>query len=343
MKSIELAPGYLISPLVTGCWQLAADHGAASDAFEEISQRWRAGIEAGYTTFDCADIYTGVEESLGRFVATLEDPSRVQIHTKYVPDRSALATLDRRTVEQAIDRSLRRLGRDAIDLLQFHWWDYAVPGAIEAAMWLDDLRRAGKIRHLGLTNFDLEHVAGVVGAGVQVTAVQVQYSVLDRRPEQEFASWCQQHGIGLLCYGALGGGLLSDRYRGQRDGADAEANRSLTKYRLIVEEAGGWEALQETLQALAATAERHGVSTALAALRWVLDRPGVAAVIVGASRRDRLRETRDLWQTDWEDEKWPELEELMGRRPGPQGAVYGLERDPTGPHLGILRMSLNAE
>jgi len=342
VKSVELAPGYRVSPLVTGCWQLAEDHGAASVAFDELCSRWRRGIEAGYTTFDCADIYTGVEELLGRFLAQLDDPTRVQIHTKYVPDRAALATLDRSTVARAVERSLGRLGREALDLLQFHWWDYAVPGAIEVAIWLDELRRAGKIRHLGLTNFDLDHVRGIVDAGVELTSIQVQYSVLDRRPERALAPWCRERGIALLAYGTLAGGLLSDRYRGAPDLTTPAANRSLTKYRLIVEEFGGWDALQDVLEGLEAVAARHGVSTALAALRWVLERPGVAAVIVGASKRDRRDASRGLWQTGWAAERWSELQRVLALHPGPQGTVYGLERDPAGPHMGILRMSLNA-
>jgi aryl-alcohol dehydrogenase-like predicted oxidoreductase len=341
-RPVELAPGYRIPPLVTGCWQLAADHGAASVPLAALYDNWRRGLEAGYTAFDCADIYTGVEELLGRFAAGLGDPDRVQIHTKYVPDRGDLATLDRAAVESAVNRSLRRLGREALDLLQFHWWDYDVPGAIDVAMWLDELRRAGKIRHLGLTNFDLEHVREIASAGVELTSVQVQYSVLDRRPAGEFASWCQQRGIGLLCYGTLAGGFLSERFRGAREPVERPVNRSLVKYRLIIDECGGWVALQDVLEALAATASRRGVTLPLAALRWALDQPGTVAAIVGASRHSRWDEYAELWRADWEEESWPELEAVLAARRGPRGDIYALERDPEGGHMAILRMNLNA-
>jgi aryl-alcohol dehydrogenase-like predicted oxidoreductase len=339
---VELAPGYEIPRLITGCWQLAADHGAASADFEELATRWSRAVDAGYTTFDCADIYTGVEELLGRFLQRVSNPERVRIHTKYVPDRGDLATLDRRQVERAVDRALVRLGRDRLDMLQFHWWDYAIEGCVEAACWLEEIRRKGKIRLLGLTNFDLEHTERIVEAGVQVSALQVQYSLLDRRPKQGLADWCHRRGVALLAYGCLAGGFLTDAHRLAPDpGTTSLANRSLAKYRLIVDELGGWRVLQELLAALAAVSTRHRVSLATTAIRWVLDRPAVAAAIVGASRKKRAAGSRALWSPQWSGESWDELRQVLRRYPGPGGEVYGLERDPEGPHMAILRMGLN--
>ena len=87
-------------------------------------------------------------------------------------------------MERIIDRSLRRLGVERLDLVQFAWWDYEVPRYVETAVWLDEQRRAGKIRLLGATNFDVSHLAEIVEAGVPLVAHQVQYSLLDRRPER---------------------------------------------------------------------------------------------------------------------------------------------------------------
>jgi aryl-alcohol dehydrogenase-like predicted oxidoreductase len=95
----------------------------------------RLFVEAGITTFDCADIYTGVEELIGAFLADYRPGTggrpEVQVHTKYVPDLRSLGSLRKADVEGAIDRSLRRLRVDRLDLVQFHWWDYSVPGWIE--------------------------------------------------------------------------------------------------------------------------------------------------------------------------------------------------------------------
>ena len=118
-------------------------------------------VEAGITTFDCADIYTGVEALIGEWLKR-RNASRcratVQVHTKYVPDLDRLPTHSRADVVRGVDRSLARLGVERIDLVQLHWWDYDVPGYVDAAVWLDELRRAGKIRHVGVTNFDQQRL-----------------------------------------------------------------------------------------------------------------------------------------------------------------------------------------
>ena len=114
-------------------------------------------VDAGITTFDCADIYTGVEALIGEWLKRRGARGAavpVQVHTKYVPDLDRLPTHSRADVVRGVDRSLARLGVERLDLVQLHWWDYDVPGYVDAAAWLDELRRAGKIRHVGLTNFD---------------------------------------------------------------------------------------------------------------------------------------------------------------------------------------------
>ena len=124
----------------------------------------------------------------------------MQVHTKYVPDLDRLPTHSRADVVRGVDRSLARLGVERLDLVQLHWWDYSVPGYVEAAVWLDELRRAGKIRHVGLTNFDRQRLSEIVAAGATITSHQVQYSVLDRRPAAGLAAQCarRRHRAALL-------------------------------------------------------------------------------------------------------------------------------------------------
>src|ERR1700722_7199094 len=105
-----------------------------------------AFVEAGITTFDCADIYTGVERLIGSFRRAYPTHAKqVQIHTKFVPDLAYLRSLDGAGIAATIDRSLTRLGQERLDLVQFHWWDFAIPRYVETALELDRLRRAGKI------------------------------------------------------------------------------------------------------------------------------------------------------------------------------------------------------
>ncbi len=219
MDTAELRPGYRISRVIRGNWQLAGGHGdvgheAALDALQ-------AAFDAGLTTFDCADIYTGVEALIGAFRARLaetrgaEAASRLQVHTKLVPDLDRLASLDKASLASIVDTSLRRLRTERLDLVQFHWWDYAVPGAVEAMVWLAEIARAGKIRFVGATNFDTPHTQAILAAGVPLVSMQTQYSLLDARPEHALAPLCRAHDVALLCYGTVAGGLLSDPWLGR--------------------------------------------------------------------------------------------------------------------------------
>jgi aryl-alcohol dehydrogenase-like predicted oxidoreductase len=337
----QLAPGYTISCLLKGGWQLAGGHGPV-DAAAALPDMDRF-VDAGITTFDCADIYTGVEVLIGEWLKGRRahgSPIPVQVHTKYVPDLDRLPTHSRADVVSGIDRSLARLGVDVLDLVQLHWWDYHMPGYVEAAGWLDEQRRAGKLRHIGLTNFDQQRLAEFVAAGIPVVSHQVQYSVLDRRPANGIAAQCARDGIGLLCYGALAGGFLSERYVGRPDAAPPFENRSLVKYRLIIDEFGGWDRFQEMLAVLGSVAARHGVGIGAVAIRWVLDQPGVSGVIVGARHARHLDATRQACELALDDDDRAAVARVQCASNGPSGDVYDLERVKGGPHASIMRYTL---
>ena len=338
----QLADGYSFARLINGCWQLAAGHSGHRPGNEELLGGLEELARAGFTTFDCADIYSGVEELLGELRRRLSPEGvDIEIHTKFVPDRGALRGISRRYVREIVHRSLQRLGVDRLDLVQYHWWDWEVPGWIDVALWLDELRRQGDIGRLGMTNTDVVHLAEILEAGVPIVTNQVQYSLLDRRPDNGLAAFCREQGVELLCYGALAGGFLSARWLGSPEPTAPLANRSLVKYRLIVDELGGWRELQTLLATLGAIAERHEVSLANVAARWVLDRPAVGAIIVGAGGAAHLEENLRLFDLELDDEDQRALGRLLAERPGPPGDVYSLERDWSGPHAAILRTELN--
>jgi aryl-alcohol dehydrogenase-like predicted oxidoreductase len=334
-----LAPGYTVSRVIKGGWQLAGGHGAVDRAAAIADMH--AFVDAGITTFDCADIYTGVEALIGEFVRE-RGRDAVQIHTKYVPDRSRLRTLTRREVADAVGRALRRLRVDAVDLVQFHWWDYDAPGAADALAWLDEHRRAGRVRHLGVTNFDTAALAGLLDLGVAVVSHQVQYSVLDQRPAATMTALCRDHGVQLLCYGALAGGFLSERYLGAAAPVDALENRSLVKYRLIIDEIGGWSQLQRVLQALAAVARRHDTTLGAVAVAWTLHQPKVAAAIVGARHARHLPATVAAASLVLDAGDLAALGAAIGEHRVP-GDVYAAERAKDGRHAAVMRYELNAE
>ena len=336
---VELTPGYSISRLIKGGWQLAGGHGPI-DSCEAMADMDRFA-NAGITTFDCADIYTGVELLIGRWLSARRDAGAMQVHTKYVPDLDRLPTHSRADVVRGIDRSLERLGVDQLDLVQLHWWDYEVPGYVDAARWLDELRRAGKIRNVGLTNFDHVRLGEIAAAGVPVVSHQVQYSVIDRRPAAAMTSVCAERGVKLLCYGAVAGGFLSERWLGAPAPEQPLENRSLVKYLLIIEEFGGWERFQELLAGLHVVGARHGVGIGAVAIRWVLDQPGVAGVIVGARHARHLDQLRAADALRLDDTDRARIQAIQARGRGPAGDVYGLERVKGGRHASIMRYTLN--
>jgi aryl-alcohol dehydrogenase-like predicted oxidoreductase len=340
MTRTILAKGYDISRVLKGGWQLAGGHGSieVSSALADMDRF----VEAGITTFDCADIYTGVEELIGHWLRTRPAAaSKVQVHTKYVPDLDRLAAHSRADVARGIDRSLQRLGVERIDLVQLHWWEYAAPGYIDAARWLDELRAAGKIRHIGLTNFDRRRLTEIADAGVPVVSHQVQYSVLDRRPSS-MAAECASRSIGLLCYGALAGGFLSEQWLDAAFPAGALENRSLVKYRLIIQEFGGWKLFQRLLRVLRDIGARHGTGIGVVAMRWVLDQPGVAAIIVGARHAGHLPAVAAALALSLSNADRDAIAAIHAEASGPGGEVYGLERVKGGAHASIMRYTLNA-
>ena len=328
--------------LIVGGWQLAADHGKAYDR-ETVLGELEALVDAGLTTFDCADIYTGVEELLGELLRRV-GPRRVQVHTKYVPDRSRLAGLGAADVGAAVDRSLGRLGVERLDLVQLHWWDWEVQGWLETAAELDRQRAAGKIRCLGVTNTDVPHLTPLLDAGLPIVSNQVQYSLVDRRPEHGMTELCASRGVHLLCYGSLAGGFLSDQWLGAPEPAEPLANRSLVKYRLILEEVGDWELVQRLLGEVGAVARVDGADVAAAAVRWVLNRPAVAAAIVGAGIRSHPGTLEGIRRTVWDEAAYERIDRILAAgRGGPVGHVYELERMPGGRHASILRTELHRE
>ena len=337
----ELAPGYEIARLIRGGWQLAGGHGAVERG--RAIADMLAFLDSGVTTFDCADIYTGVEEMIGEFRATLTpaDCARLGVHTKFVPDWSDLPRVDLAYVTRIIDRSLVRLKAEVLDLVQFHWWNYDVPGMLEAAQHLQRLHKAGKIRHIGGTNFDTPRTLEMIAAGVPIVSMQTQYSLLDRRPAGALSALCAAKRMKLLCYGTVAGGFLSARWLGQPAPAEPLANRSLVKYRLIIEEFGGWDAFQALLSALDGIARRHDVSITAVATRWVLDQPHVAGAIVGARYAEHLPDNLRVFDFALDADDRAVLAPILAAAPGPAGDTYSLERDREGPHGRIMKYDLN--
>jgi diketogulonate reductase-like aldo/keto reductase/enamine deaminase RidA (YjgF/YER057c/UK114 family) len=200
------------------------------------------------------------------------------------------------------------------------------PGYIDAMKELVSLQREGRIRHLGLTNFDTDHLRLLVKHGFPVVSNQVCFSLLDRRAADDMTAFCLENGVRLLAYGTLGGGFLTDRWVGAPEPAEI-GDWSKSKYKRFIDQVGGWEALQTLLRALKSIAEKHGVSVANVATRWVLEQPAVAAVIVGARLGESEHRSDNLalfsFALDAQDKA--QIEEALGtlrKLPGDCGDEY---------------------
>jgi len=282
-RQLQLTSDLSLHRLLNGMWQVSGAHGPIDP--RAALPAMLALHAAGYTTWDLADHYGPAEDFIGEFrrqLSAAHGPAalaEVQAFTKWVPRPMPMT---RRVVEDAIAVSLRRMGTESLDLLQFHWWDYANEQYLAALDCMAQLQQAGKIKHLALTNFDTAHLERILAHGIPIVSNQVQYSLIDRRPEVRLAPLCQARQVWLLTYGTLCGGFLSDKYLDKPEpGRWALETASLKKYRQMIEAWGGWGLFQTLLQTLKRIADRHAVSIANVATRYILDKPKVAGVIVG--------------------------------------------------------------
>lgn len=345
VPTIALRPGYDISRVIRGGWQLAGGHGPV-DAATQVADMV-AFADAGITTFDCADIYTGVEDLIGAFrseygnLRGAEALGRIRVHTKLVPDLAVLHRVDKAYVRGIVETSLTRLRMQRLDLVQFHWWDYAVPGYLEALGWLDELRREGKVAQLGGTNFDTAHTLEIIDAGIPLMSMQVQYSLLDARAERQLVPAALANDMAIFCYGSVAGGFLGDRWLGQAEPPAPLENRSLVKYKLIIDDFGGWDLFQSLLRCLRAVADRHQTDIATIASAAMLDCPAVAAVIVGARNRNHLAQNVAIANLVLTPADKAEIAVVLAQGSVPQGDTFDLERDRDGRHGSIMKYNLN--
>ena len=279
----QLAPELNICRILNGMWQVAGGHGYIDQELA-IADMMRYN-DAGFTTWDLADIYGPAEDFIGEFRRRLlklkgrEDLEKIQPLTKWVPQPGRITSS---IVNENIQKSLRRMDVSSLDLLQFHWWDYNNPYYMDALKYLSDLREKGLIKYLGLTNFDTERMQIMMDSGLKIVSNQVQYSIIDRRPEVEMIQFCLDNNVHLLAYGTICGGLISERYLGRKEPSTAELNTlSLQKYKRIIDVWGGWNLFQDLLLVLKGIAEKHNVSIANVAINYILAKSAVAGVIVG--------------------------------------------------------------
>lgn len=237
------------------------------------------------------------------------------------------------------EQSRRSLGVDTLDLVQFHWWDFSDQGYVDAVKHLVRLQTEGKIGHVGVTNFDTPHLQVLLYFKLPIKANQVQYSMLDRRPESGMLELAKKHNMRLICFGTIAGGWLSDRFLGFD--SETEATRAvfeasgrpraqtisarMYKTSLDAWARGDWALFQKLLSVLRRVADRkqvelgETVTIANVAAQWVLEKleryAAGGSLLIGIRDSGHLNETRILL-TDklrLNDKDMIEIENVLGK------------------------------
>jgi aryl-alcohol dehydrogenase-like predicted oxidoreductase len=288
--------GCAVSALALGTMTFGAETDEAG-AHEQLD----VFAEAGGTLVDTADVYSAgaAEEIVGRWLAArpADVRDRVVLATKGrfpTGDEPNALGSSRRHLRRALEDSLRRLGVDHVDLYQLHAWDPLTP-LEESLRFLDDAVSAGKVGYPGLSNFtgwQLQRAVDVAGRDHLTVPVTLQpnYSLLARGVEAEIVPACLYNGLGMLPWGPLAGGWLSGKYtRDQRPEGATRLGEDPARGMEAYDRVGTRERTWDVLAAVQDVAEARGVPMPQVALAWLLARPAVSSVILGARTTDQLR------------------------------------------------------
>ncbi len=247
--------------------------------------------DAGVNLIDTADIYStgGSEEIVGEVLDGRRDDFLVATKVRFAMGEAPnMAGLSRQHVIEGCEASLRRLRTDHIDLYQLHEWDGLTP-LEETLGALQTLVETGKVRYVGVSNYAAWQVMKALGTAARehlprFVSQQVYYSLQERSVEYELIPMALDQGLGTLVWSPLAGGLLSGKYR--RDQNAPEGSRHLTEWSEppVYDE----ELLYDTIDVLVKIAEGHSVSAAQVALAWLLDRPSISSVVIGARTDEQL-------------------------------------------------------
>lgn len=280
-----------MSEIVMGCEPLGGLDWGEFDV-REAMDAVGAALDEGVNAFDTSDIY-GLGESernLGKALGSRKGEARVITKFGLVPEIPAdggRAKVHRdaspKRVVEALEASLERLGMEQIALYLLHYPDEKTPFEDTAAALLR-CREQGKIGHFGVSNFGAAALDAACEAG-PIRALQLQYSLVDRKPEEEIFPAARRHEVGVMAYGPLAQGLLTGKFS-----ADRTFDATDRRHRLPHFSAEGRESLDNLLRTLRDVAEELGRPMAEVAIRWVLERPEIAVAVVGAKSPRQIRQ-----------------------------------------------------
>ncbi|MBD1923519.1 aldo/keto reductase [Microcoleus sp. FACHB-831] len=307
----------LPNSLIIGCWQLD-DRSWKSISETEIARAIDIYQALGINTFDTADIYGRSESMLGRLLKG----SDATIFTKAVFFGNIPTPTQ---IRSKIENSLRNLQRDALDCVQVHWHNPQLDFASTFAT-LKDFMQEGKIRRLGVTNFNTPMLEKAVQYA-PISTNQIQYSLIDRRVENSMQALCLKHNIALLPYGPLAGGFLSEKFWKVASPPSESSHARGFYYNSMLRAHGGWQPVQNMLEALAEVAQKYDKTISQIALNWVKQQPGVAAVISGLTlNRQQIQKNVEALSLSLDEADLQLLSDRSASLFKQAGDIYSYER-----------------
>ena len=258
-ERIKISDKLSVPRVLIGLWQIADMEKDGKTLDPNITSKYmNLYAENGFTSFDMADHYGSSEIIAGVFKNNYQNNSDINLFTKWVPTPGKI---DRKLTKDAVLKSLSRMNQSQIDLMQFHAWQYSDPSWIDALFYLDELRREGLIKNIGVTNFDSAHLRIALSSGIKLVSNQICYSLLDRRASGEMSKICQEFGIKLFAFGTLAGGFLSKKWLGQKEPKISDdLNWSQMKYKRFIDVTGGWKKFQNLLETLDELSKKNNTS-----------------------------------------------------------------------------------
>jgi aryl-alcohol dehydrogenase-like predicted oxidoreductase len=308
--------GLRISVLTMGTMTFGGQGNFANVGSTDVTEARRQVdqcLDAGVNLIDTADVYSGglSEEIVGEVLAGRRDDVLVATKVRMTMGSGPNdAGLSRHHIITGCEASLRRLRTDHIDLYQVHEWDGATP-LEETLAALDHLVTSGKVRYVGASNYSGWQLLKALGTADRIRAPkfvseQIYYSLQARDAEYELIPAAVDQGLGVLVWSPLAGGLLSGKYR--RDQRPSEGSRQLTDWN--EPPVHDQEKLYDTVEVLVSVGEAHGVSAAQVALAWLLGRPGVTSLVVGARTAEQLTDNLAAAELTLTDDERARLDEV---------------------------------
>jgi aryl-alcohol dehydrogenase-like predicted oxidoreductase len=286
--------GLRVSTLVLGTMTFGgrAQFKAVGDTqVDEARRIVDQALEAGVNLIDTADVYSAgaSEEIVGQVIQGRRDDLLVATKARFPLGQGPNdAGLSRHHLIRACEASLRRLGTDHIDLYQVHEWDGETP-LEETLDALDTLVHQGKIRYVGCSNYAAWQLMKALGTSERLglqrfVSQQIYYSLIGREAEYELVPSALDQGLGILVWSPLAGGLLSGKYRRDRD--YPAGSRRTTEW--AEPPVPNWDRVYDVIDAVVGVADGRGVSGAQVSLAWLLGRPGVTSLVIGARTEEQL-------------------------------------------------------